>query len=269
VSALRNSPTASAAGDADRLLAWAIVASILAHALILLVMQGWLDPKRMKAPASPPLVAHLAQAAPPPQVAPPPVPPQAIEPRPKAAPIERPRKSVPAEPVRPKRALPPSPAASQMPAVVPAPPVVESPKVAEPLQPPAAAPSAAVRTEAAPVPAAPASSASPPASDSMDPATLGQYRIAIIAAAKRYKRYPRLALDNNWEGQADVRLMVGPDGNTVSLSIRSRSGYEVLDQQALEMIRKAKPLTPIPPALRGKSFTVDVPVVFSLKEETG
>lgn len=103
----------------------------------------------------------------------------------------------------------------------------------------------------------------------MDPATLDQYRIAIISAAKRYKRYPRLALDNNWEGRADVRITIGPDGNIVSLGIRSRSGYEVLDQQALEMIRKAKPLTPIPPGLRGKAFTVDVPVVFSLKEETG
>jgi protein TonB len=124
-----------------------------------------------------------------------------------------------------------------------------------------------MRIEAAP--AAPPSSALPAASDSMDPATLGQYRIAIIAAAKRYKRYPRLALDNNWEGQADVRMTIGADGNIVSLGIRSRSGYEVLDQQALEMIRKAKPLTPIPPGLRGKAFTVDVPVVFSLKEETG
>ena len=64
-------------------------------------------------------------------------------------------------------------------------------------------------------------------------------------------------------------MVIGPEGNIVSISIRSRSGYEVLDQQALEMIRKAKPLTPIPPALRGKGFTIDVPVVFSLKEETG
>ncbi|MEO8202689.1 MAG: energy transducer TonB [Betaproteobacteria bacterium] len=105
--------------------------------------------------------------------------------------------------------------------------------------------------------------------DAADPATLGQYRIAIISAAKRYKRYPRVALDNNWEGQAEIRLMIGADGNIVAISIRTRSGYEALDQQALEMIRKAKPLTPIPPALRGRAFTIDVPVVFSLKEETG
>ena len=111
--------------------------------------------------------------------------------------------------------------------------------------------------------------AAPVAGEATDPATLGQYRIAIITTAKRYKRYPRLALDNNWEGRAEVRMVVGADGSIASISIRSGSGFEILDQQALEMIRKAKALTPIPAALRGKGFTVDVPVVFSLKEETG
>ncbi len=122
-----------------------------------------------------------------------------------------------------------------------------------------------MRVEPAAVPP-PAASAS---GDAADPATLGQYRIAIISAAKRYKRYPRLALDNNWEGQVEVRMLIGADGSIASISIRSSSGFEVLDQQGVEMIRKAKPLAPIPPALRGKAFAIDVPVVFSLKEETG
>ena len=76
-------------------------------------------------------------------------------------------------------------------------------------------------------------------------------------------------MDNNWEGQAEIRMAIGADGNVASISVRTRSGFEVLDQQALEMIRKAKPLTPIPAQLRGKGFTVDVPVVFSLKDEGG
>jgi hypothetical protein len=43
----------------------------------------------------------------------------------------------------------------------------------------------------------------------------------------------------------------------------------VLDQHALEMIERAKEMAPIPPALRGKEFTVDVPIVFSLREAGG
>jgi protein TonB len=115
----------------------------------------------------------------------------------------------------------------------------------------------------------PPTAPAPAASEASDPATLGQYRIALITAAKRYKRYPRVAIDNNWEGQTDIRMVIGADGGIASMSIRKPSGYEVLDQQALEMIRKAKPLAPIPASLRGKGFTVDIPVLFSLKEETG
>ena len=38
-----------------------------------------------------------------------------------------------------------------------------------------------------------------------------------------------------------------------------------LDNQALKMVRDAKPWTTIPPALKGKEFTVDIPVVFDLQ----
>jgi protein TonB len=107
----------------------------------------------------------------------------------------------------------------------------------------------------------------PPNAESADAATVGQYRIAVIAAARRFKRYPRIAMDNNWEGKAEVRLVVGPDGGIASVSIKTPSGFEVLDQQALDMIRRAKPQAPIPAALRGKGFTIDGPVVFSLREE--
>ena len=62
-------------------------------------------------------------------------------------------------------------------------------------------------------------------------------------------------------------MLIDASGTLASISIRTGSGFDVLDQQALEMIRKAN--VPIPPALRGKGFAVDVPVLFSLKEETG
>jgi protein TonB len=148
--------------------------------------------------------------------------------------------------------------------VAPAP--VEPIRATEPVpqvQAPAAVSVPAARTEAA-KPSAPV-----PAADTLDPQTIGQYRVAIIAAARRFKRYPRIALDNNWEGKAEIRLVIGTDGNIASISVRGLSGFEVLDQQALEMIRRAKGQEPVPTALRGKAFTLDVPVVFSLREEGG
>lgn len=252
-------------GDQGRLLGRAIVASILAHALILILAPGWLDKAKSRAPVPPALVAHLLQPRPAPASTPTPVP----ETLPRRVQPEATRKPPPVERAQPILTAPPAPtpALVQAPTAAPAVPGVERPRTPEPVSAPStgvvAAPTAKLDSVPAAAPAAPA------ASDSADPATLGQYRIAIISAARRYKRYPRLAIDNNWEGQAEIRMVIGVDGNIASITIKSRSGFDVLDQQALEMIRKAKPLTPIPPALRGRGFTIDVPVVFSLKEETG
>ena len=246
--------------DPGGLLAYALVASILAHALIFLVAPGWVDKAKRKAGTPPSLVARLVQSAP--AAAPMEEPRQRAAVQPEAA--RRPRL---AERVEPKLTAPSAP--STVPAAAPPAPVTDSPRAPE-IDRPAAPVSVAppiTRLEPAAVAAPPL--AAPPAADAADPATLGQYRIAIVSAARRYKRYPRIALDNNWEGRAEIRMVIGVDGNVASISIKSRSGFDVLDQQALEMIRKAKPLAPIPPALRGKGFTIDVPVVFSLKEETG
>lgn len=97
-----------------------------------------------------------------------------------------------------------------------------------------------------------------------DPATLEQYRLAIIVAGARFKAYPQVALDNNWTGTAQVRLVVGTAGETVSLAVASASGHAVLDRAALEMVGRGKPLVPVPARLRGQRFTVEIPVRFEL-----
>ena len=239
-------------GASDRTFAIAVAASVLAHALILLAMPALLDPARKRLPASP-IVAHLVF----PRAAP--EPPPVVEPRTdsKAPETPRPARHPPVD--RSERPAPSAPVTTA--------PAIQSPALAEP--PRAAAPVPPSPSVAVTKPEPPAPPVAAAAGEASDPLTLGQYRLAIIAAAKRYKKYPRLAIDNNWEGQAEVRMEIGADGAMGSIRIKTSSGFDSLDQQALEMIRKAKPLAPIPAALRGKGFTVDVPVLFSLKEETG
>ncbi len=237
----------------DRTIAVAVLASIVFHALILLALPGLLDQSRMRR-SVPTVLARL--------VAPrlPPAPTVVVSPvKPKAEPLPRPAPAASAAKIA-RPAPTPSPVAAP---VIQAAPVAEVPRTAEPAASPSP-PAAVIAPASKPEPNAPPATAA--AAESLDPSTLGQYRIAIITAAKRYKKYPRLAMDNNWEGHAEIRMVIGADGN-VAISVKTRSGFEVLDQQALEMIRKAKPVTPIPAQLRGKGFTVDVPVVFSLKDE--
>ena len=105
-----------------------------------------------------------------------------------------------------------------------------------------------------------------PAAEAPDAGTLAQYRLALISAARRFKRYPRVALDNDWQGKVEIRIVIDASGAIATLSVRSSAGHPLLDRQALEMIERAKEMALIPPALRGKEFSVDIPVVFSLRE---
>jgi periplasmic protein TonB len=97
-------------------------------------------------------------------------------------------------------------------------------------------------------------------------ASLAQYRLQIISMARRYKRYPRVALDNNWEGATEVEMRIGPDGMISALTVRSSSGHPVLDEQAVQMFRRAKPLVPIPAPLRGKEFSLGLKAIYSLQD---
>jgi len=52
----------------------------------------------------------------------------------------------------------------------------------------------------------------------------------------------------------------------VNAAILQSSGFEVLDNEALEMVQQAAPLPPPPEALRGRELTVMVPIVFRLND---
>jgi periplasmic protein TonB len=238
----------SAHGASGRTLEYALVASLGLHLALFVVFPAVHFATLEPPPKQSPLVARLepAQRAP-----------AAVPQAPVAAPPEP--KKPPAKPVAHRP---------------PAKPLVRATPVSKAPPPPASAPqeTAAAIAEAAPVAPTPplgatlaAAPASAPIDERASEAMLAQYRLAVIEAARRYKRYPPVALDNNWQGRAEVRMAIGADGTIAALSVRSSSGHEILDREALDMIRKAKPVTPIPTSLRGTAFTVDIPVVFSLE----
>ena len=81
----------------------------------------------------------------------------------------------------------------------------------------------------------------------------------------KHKQYPRVAQMRGWQGEATIELKIDGNGNLVSSRIVSSSGYEILDKQGLEMVRKASPFPPPPDALRGRNFEILVPVSFKLE----
>ena len=245
----------------NRVFHYAVIASILLHG-VLLTLAPRQEAKRSSVLPGP-IVARLMQPAAvsaPPQAEPqkpqaePQTPPAAEPPppSPKPSPIAKPAPKAPTKPVAPASPQPkPTPTAKP------------SPEPAAPAAPAApASPAPGPVAKAEPQPGTPATV--PPSAD--DAGSLAQYRMQLIGVAKRYKRYPRVAMDNNWEGDVVVRMVIGANGMISSVTIKTSSGHEILDKQAIDMFTKAKPLVPIPGALRGKEFAIEVRAIYNLKD---
>jgi len=234
----------------NRAIAIAVVLSLALHAALLLILPTLREAQQRRSDASAPILARLT----PPPVANPAV---SAEPAALSPPSATPT-AAPAAPKRPPR-LRPTPEAT--PVALPDASSVESETTAkDTIAPNADAPIGpfALPQVATRLPQ--------PAADAPDAGTLAQYRLALISAAKRFKRYPPIAVDNDWQGTVEIRIVIDASGAIATLSVRSSAGHPLLDRQALEMIERAKELALIPPALRGKEFSVDIPVVFSLRE---
>jgi periplasmic protein TonB len=215
---------------------WAVLASVIVHGMAL----GWLPGLRQaQEMMSKPLSVLL----------PPPV----------AEPVAVPPAPTPPQPVRRTDVPTPTPT-PVLTRSAPAP-ASDAPTVA---QAPVAAPVAAPEAVTAPAvsQAAPVVPASRPATT--DPAALAAYGRNLAGAVAAHQRYPRLAQIRQWQGTALLQLELAADGQLASVRVLSSSGHEILDRQAIDMVRAAVPLPPLPASLAGRSLTVDVPVVFRL-----
>jgi len=97
---------------------------------------------------------------------------------------------------------------------------------------------------------------------SSDIASVAQYRIVLMSAARRFVRAPDAGAAQGAEGRVDVRLSVAADGTLARTEVARSSGNVALDELAVEILRSAKPHAPVPPALLARPFDVEVPVVF-------
>jgi protein TonB len=73
-------------------------------------------------------------------------------------------------------------------------------------------------------------------------------------------RYPALARREGIQGAVQVAFIIHTDGSLSSLKLRKSSGYEVLDQAALEAVRKAAPFRKPP-----EEAKLVLPVTFTLR----
>jgi protein TonB len=229
--------------DDSRAFHYALAASLALHALLLVAFPDLADTARRAASIPPQIIARLMEPEPAPPV---PVP---------APPVQAPTPPVPPEKKKAPAAKKPAPVIST-PHPAPTPSV---PAVADPVPAPPPPPLAAMDPKPA-TPAAAPQPAQPPESLSRD-----QYRLQLIDEARRHKRYPPLARENNWQGDVRVDVAISANGRP-TVTLKGSSGYEVLDRQALDMFAQAARSIPVPPALRGKEFSFEVRAVYGLED---
>jgi protein TonB len=238
--------------EQNRAFSYAVLASITLHGVLLFGVSQRERPR----PPEPqmPLVARLVEPVAPAPATPAPAP-TAIPSEVRPPPVERPKPRPKAKAAKPDA---PKPVEKAMPA--------RRPEPAPSPEPPAVAQNPPTPETAPPAPTARIVEEPPVAEPMLDPRSVAEYRLQIIGAAPRYKRYPRVARENNWEGLVSLRMVFAPSGRLASLSVTKTSGYDVLDKQATEMFRSAAEAVPVPPLLRGKEFAVDVAAVYGLTD---
>lgn len=264
----------------NRGLRLAIAASVGLHVVALAWQHGAL-PALLDAPR-PTLNVVLRRLAPPPVA---PVPQAVVTPAatptitPTVAPkrIPPPVRSIPPTP-HPTPVITRKPAADTTPVRSTPAPLPAAAPVATAVAPASAAPAAQPVDTAPARPAAPALAQTPPApahaeaapapaaEATIDPAALDRYGRNLSNLFARQQNYPRLAALRGWEGEVQLRLTIARKGNIVATQVVRSSGFDVLDQSAIQLVSGAGPL-PLPPDnLKNREFQVIVPVHYRLEK---
>lgn len=95
-------------------------------------------------------------------------------------------------------------------------------------------------------------------------AAQSSYFATLNAHLARFKQYPSLARQRDQQGVAMLYFAIDAAGRVTAARIERTSGYEPLDEAALEMVWRAQPLPPILAGLGRSSLALVVPVQFSL-----
>ena len=76
--------------------------------------------------------------------------------------------------------------------------------------------------------------------------------------------YPEKARRYGWEGTVKLALHIFNDGTLASASVRESSGYDLFDEDALNLIKNLAPYSAFPSDTNLQELTVTVPIVYNL-----
>jgi pilus assembly protein CpaC len=77
--------------------------------------------------------------------------------------------------------------------------------------------------------------------------------------------YPWAAKEANLEGSLKLGLRVNWTGQLLGVEIKESSGYAVLDENAVNIVKKIAPYPPFPAEMKQKELRIDLPIIYKTK----
>lgn len=88
------------------------------------------------------------------------------------------------------------------------------------------------------------------------------WQSALQLHLERKKRYPRMAKLRGQQGIPWVSFTMDREGNVLDVTLFKPSGIATLDQEVIELVRRAEPLPAPPNTVTGDPISMAVPVAF-------
>lgn len=88
---------------------------------------------------------------------------------------------------------------------------------------------------------------------------------AVLAALNKKKRYPRDASSRRLQGIPWIRFVIDREGKVLSVRLERSSGFRSLDDEAVDLPRRAEPLPKPPDDVPGQAIELVVPVEFFIR----
>ena len=98
--------------------------------------------------------------------------------------------------------------------------------------------------------------------DAAEAAHLRAYRFGLAQAARGVMDHARAAISGNLAGRVELRLDISAGGSALPPRVIASSGSPLLDAAAVDLVARAAQVAPVPEALRGAAFSVNLPLEF-------
>ncbi len=102
------------------------------------------------------------------------------------------------------------------------------------------------------------------AQEAIDAAYLHDWRRRVEAVGNQY--YPEASIRYGLYGSLQLLVVVNYEGQLEDLRILSSSGYAVLDEAAMKIVRMAAPFAPFPAALRATTDKLEIVRTWQFEE---